>query len=1072
MFPQSEPPIEWRQLALLSHDADVAHMSWVASGEGLLVCGQSEVAMWHRSKEDPSAFFRLWETSPAVSQGLAAASSSPEGPCATADSSAIEIGPLYQGKPLAFATVYSFNSLVAEEGKEGEGKRGGSMEEEGNEGENEGKKRGKMGTISTLKLPHPEQVVDLKWRPGKSDLVLSVKYPYGVRRARKRFLLTCCVDGVVRLWMETVQHGTDGTKEGVSFLLGAVVEPGVHLGGKLGGNLRVFWGEERGMRGTWGPQQGEKESADVAACDWLVGVGADGTVVLWAVGSLDDGTPVRCPRVVTWQKADEVASSHWLEDSHTVDCLMEISHKWGPPRALEIVQASPGGTLLLARLWPPLTALSGGKFGGTEKDNRGPSKISKNGGTWGKVFGSFRMGGLSSGLLDFAVLSGADYIVQSGTESDLGEDLLASLAEDGQILIWRKNFLPSCPDISGRGGENFAGWTVAVEKRTVQFQLESTLLTSANLSMTSLIEGGKTLNPEGNSGENLGFKPQKLSWLPWRLPDGARALAIVFGGKIEFYVVGCQPGAELALRKVAELAPEGGESAPGFLGLYFSSTGKYGGDLSLGGNLWVVCGDGTIEIWKVQLKVSPVLYISGEENLGDTGNVPGEPEWNFSRFPARINFSGQDEKISCVGGLPVSSTEIVPHSNDCPFDFATGHKDGTVRFWKISEDSGSGKLEKVGVLRAHFSPVKGVQVAPGGTFLSTCGDHTGPGIPGELKIWSSQESLLEPFEFGPKFEKISETETEKTKSFARNGFRLEGKFPQWGCQLAVSHWLRTGQGRVLLAHAVGPTIKFFSPGRNCGQEEKKVESGERKGQNLESQSNWSQRISKDSKSTKSTGGSESSPTVPSTWCQLATLTCDSTMGEVQSLKWDPSGTLVLGSGCQLAFTSHWTSATSASGDHLGLLEASERASSGRPSYHPDVLFRYILQGTILYFLFTIVLNLPPVSLTFPSIFPERFPQFPPIPPNFPLKCPLNSPYFLEFPNFFIFSFPPIFPLLQISQLFPMFPNLPPNFHQFPPILPQINPKPPTPSSASCHPYWMPPQQIHASWHHLQHSPRP
>uniref|UniRef100_A0A0D9V1Y5 Uncharacterized protein n=1 Tax=Leersia perrieri TaxID=77586 RepID=A0A0D9V1Y5_9ORYZ len=132
----------------------VAAVAWTGSGDGILLVGDG-VAMWARTE---SSLQLTWRFSPQVAQSLASATHFLQGPVATA---------------VAAAAPYAEGSVPPVLVFMNDSKAG----------------------LEKAELAHPKPVSMIQWRP--RSLFVSDQ-----SEVRREVLMTCCLDGTLRLWSE------------------------------------------------------------------------------------------------------------------------------------------------------------------------------------------------------------------------------------------------------------------------------------------------------------------------------------------------------------------------------------------------------------------------------------------------------------------------------------------------------------------------------------------------------------------------------------------------------------------------------------------------------------------------------------------------------------------------------------------------------------------------------------------------------------------------------------------------------------------------------------------------------
>ncbi|VVB03520.1 unnamed protein product [Arabis nemorensis] len=316
----------WSQKAILMQEAKVEAMEWTGSGDGIIV-GGTDIVLWKRRNQ---SWEIAWKFTGDHLQDLVSSTWSLEGP---------------------FATATSWSKFPAE--CDEAGKRVLAYYSDGE-------------SYRKVELPHPQRISMIQWRP-----VVAEQSEICIGKSMRNVLMTCCLDGAVRLWSE-VDGGK--TKKGMkdvsdhkkSFCVAAVIEINQVLDGYLGRDLFIFWGTLTGgilktIKGTnqfFSVEKYDHES--VGQCGWLVGYGPGKSGSLWAVYCLDDISPMRSLRitlrarqesneigVVLPSLADATGSSDQL-------LLKKVSvlrnNRYGPPLICSSIYLSPCNTVYWSSL--------------------------------------------------------------------------------------------------------------------------------------------------------------------------------------------------------------------------------------------------------------------------------------------------------------------------------------------------------------------------------------------------------------------------------------------------------------------------------------------------------------------------------------------------------------------------------------------------------------------------------------------------------------------------------------------------------------------------------------------------
>lgn len=257
----------------------VEAITWTASGDGI-IAGGVEVLLW--KNKSSSSWEPVWKFKEEKPQTLVSATWSLEGPSATATHTSVVPQPLSQLSE-ADKSVMVFQ------------RAGGSQ-------------------YVRAELRHPHPVSFIQWRPSSSGPCVR----RDAKHSATNLLLTCCLDGTVRLWGETHigkvrKHARDVNEQNhtrLSFCVTAVIEVNQVLNGTLGEDVFVAWATD--IQYVLNPDMGDNpvfptkgyQISMSGKCDWVIGFGPGMLLTFWAVHCIDDISPVRFPRVTLWKQRE------------------------------------------------------------------------------------------------------------------------------------------------------------------------------------------------------------------------------------------------------------------------------------------------------------------------------------------------------------------------------------------------------------------------------------------------------------------------------------------------------------------------------------------------------------------------------------------------------------------------------------------------------------------------------------------------------------------------------------------------------------------------------------------------
>lgn len=332
---------------MLVQSLKVEAIQWTGAGDGI-IAGGVEVVLW---KNTNRSWEIAWKFKPDVPQTLVSASWSAEGPFATASHARIS------KMESTFIEKACRSVLISQS-------------------------EGEYGHVKS-ELCHPLPITIIQWRP-------SIKWPESPKHTPRHVLLTCCLDGTVRLWSETENGKVRKFSKDVNskksmrrhFSVAAVIEINQALNGTLGIDLSVTWATE--VRGMCNPFEVNKkvcssvgfEHNKAGNCEWLISFGPGSLVTFWAVHCLDDISPLRFPRVTLWKKQElkgfEVGRhyidgrTNWSNKFLLKKVVISRIHPSGSPNMCSLIQLLPCNSLV----WSPLSAHTSTDVGDASFDKK------------------------------------------------------------------------------------------------------------------------------------------------------------------------------------------------------------------------------------------------------------------------------------------------------------------------------------------------------------------------------------------------------------------------------------------------------------------------------------------------------------------------------------------------------------------------------------------------------------------------------------------------------------------------------------------------------------------------------
>ncbi|XP_057841085.2 uncharacterized protein LOC131050818 isoform X2 [Cryptomeria japonica] len=409
-----ELPLAWRQDKALSHSSRVNVVVWTESGDGLLAAGL-DVIMWARGD---SGWVPLWKSNLKQPHFLASATWSSVGFTATAaDGSTCARCPWSMTQTPASFRGTSKGQVIVWHWNE-------------------------VSSLQEIELSHPQPVSMIQWRPSNFACF------------QREVLLTCCLDGAVRLWMEIDNGRAKLDKRHMremsdkhtraTFFVSAIIEVNQCLNGILGTDISVMWTRETGGASIQSRDRFEVSSFDevskgsnVGSCEWLLGIGPNASLAWWSLHCLDDISPPRYPRVSLWKKGTDLLPQRlklplvgsYLNSNACSVLLKAFIQRIGrkssaPPSSVDLFELLPQNIFSWSRVEASMSISS---LGSSLEENINSNEE------------SLRNPHVSSEILNQGGHSGT--ILQVELHPVIEAELAASLDSNGIVLIWSLNSL-------------------------------------------------------------------------------------------------------------------------------------------------------------------------------------------------------------------------------------------------------------------------------------------------------------------------------------------------------------------------------------------------------------------------------------------------------------------------------------------------------------------------------------------------------------------------------------------------------------------------------------------------------
>ncbi|XP_068645001.1 uncharacterized protein [Aristolochia californica] len=603
-------------------------------------------------------------------------------------------------------------------------------------------------------LFHPHPVTMLQWRP--------LVYKEDAQNFGRDVLLTCSLDGAVRLWSE-IDSGRSrkpikdlpGQKLMRSFHVIAVVEVNQILNGTLGIDTHIIWATEVEDTKTNLRFSPHGSGLDlVGKCEWLVGLGPQNLLSLWTIHFLDDVSPVRFPRVSLWKRQNmqdytamacqKTVSSNPANQSILVQAVVYRNRLFGPPIMCSLIDLLPDNMISWLHLYREMSI----------KDDVGSSnEPTKENNLSCYVGGVLNTCGHTGRILQVA-LHPYSYEVE----------VAVSLDSNGLLLFWSVSAISN--PILGKTTLSHPAW--------------------------------KLLGQLGNGDLSTMAEYTTLKWAPSVLKDDP-LLLLGHADGIDIFIIKLSESKRdrVANHKICTIFFQGHSrgDAPDHIFAVPLPSDNSENTIS---NSFILFG-----IWMKEFQaVSWNVVLCTDELLE---NIDAPNGWRYDSAFGNARYSVVVKP--CSSSFPYEFDQITSFAVICPNNFicsqaktptyqlATGCSDGSVKLWRTScaipsgqnSDQISVPWELVGMCTSHQGPVNAVSLSSNGTQMATIS-----------KVFSSSTSALHIWE---------------SKHVDGTGFfLLEDKMTLDG-DIITLEWLAIGNGQ-LLGVCLQDELRIYAPQRS------------------------------------------------------------------------------------------------------------------------------------------------------------------------------------------------------------------------------------------------------------------
>ncbi|KAM7276220.1 hypothetical protein ACFE04_018086 [Oxalis oulophora] len=711
----------WSQNAVLVQSTKVEAIKWTGSGDGI-IAGGNEVCLWKRKDKHWEI---AWKCKRDYSHNLVSSTWSIDGPSAAA----------------ASLNDMSRSVLVCHIDKTSE--------------------------YVKSELRHPLTVSMIQWRPSAGKQT----------KENRHVLLTCSLDGAVRLWCE-IGSGK-AKKSSRSFFVSAVIEINQVCKGTLGTDIFITWAVEIG--GISKPREGgnqrftdkKDDNENIGCCEWLIGFGPGMLLTYWAIHCLDDISPLRFPRVTLWKKLAlqgfEGSSIYGSVDPNGSGDLflhkvvISRNHYSGPPASCSLIRLSSVNSLACSVLYTPTSSIT--------EDN---SFLTSSGS------GVLNISGHTARLLQISV---HPYICES--------QLAVSLDSNGLLLFWSFSTISNC--ISELPAL-VPTWKIC----------------------------GKLITQDSCS------KYTSLNWAPSVLGED-RVLLMGHVGGIDCFIVKItqKEGEDIICHYICTIPFTGhgpfekGPSKIFVVPLPSTCTKTFDYNKFLIVGIWTKSFHALS--WEITLHSYSLSETSCQCTFSDAESSMWKYEDTFAgkRYCLIIDpcssslpeLHAQDQVTSSAVVCPSSLTplqhNLASTDNLCSYNpayvMATGHSGGKLKLWKSkpAEQKNSSVLwELVGIIFAHEGPVNAISLSDCGLKIATVSVEKNPSSVSTIHIWNPINLKGE------------------------GSFVLEDTLSIHKEVIDLS-WLTLGNGQLLLGVCLQNGLQVYAQKRSCIQTLPKTEKSQK-----------------------------------------------------------------------------------------------------------------------------------------------------------------------------------------------------------------------------------------------------